>query len=358
MFIIYYILSIVYYYSKFILGVLFDDYFTMRIPFANRPADVDLPAASGQPKVTVWAVIDSFREQIPSNFSDLFEAFVLLSPRKVRVTCRTPHNLEEVQNLGLTFRSARVTFHPCRTAKWVNVTRLSYGLPNEALQAALSPFGKILNVKMASYQGVYVGVRNVLMEISTPIPLSLKIAEHWCNVFYPGQIPTWFNCRQNGHTRANCPLTQPEVPAVDAAVIADPVLLSPARRDLVQELLGSVVERVAAGPASYAHVVASSVVAKGVPELETAVEGQTLDPDLKIDDAAKEPLSSSLPDLVRKADADKSTHVGVVDSTLPGLPIGHTGLDDDTSTTSDSESVDSDNEFLDVEPVTELFSLK
>ena len=178
LYIIYYILSIVYYYLKFILGVLVFDYFIMRIPFTNRTADVDLPAAPGQPKVTVRAIIDSFREQLPSNFSDLFEAFVLLSPRKVRVTCRTPHNVEEVQNLGLALRSARVTFHPCRTARWVNVTCLSYGVPNEALQTALSSFGKILNVKMASYQGVYVGVRNVLIEISTPIPSSLKITEH------------------------------------------------------------------------------------------------------------------------------------------------------------------------------------
>ena len=349
-YILYYKLSIVYYNLKFILGVFFCEYFSMRIPFANRTADVDLPAAPGQPKVTVRAVIDSFREQLPSNFSNLFEAFVLLSPRKVRVTCRTPHNLEEVQNLGLTFRSARVTFHPCRTAKWVNVTRLSYGIPNEALQAALSPFGKVLNVKMASYQGVYVGVRNVLMEISTPIPSSLKIGEHWCNVFYPGQIPTCFNCRRNGHTRANCPLTQPEVPAVDATAVADPILFSPARRDLVQELLGSVVERVAAGPASYAQVVASPGVTKPVPVLETAVEGQNLDPDLKIEEVAKKPLSSSLPDSAPKADADKSTHEGVVDSNLPGLPMGHTGMDDDTSATSDSESVESDDDFFDVEP--------
>ena len=60
----------------------------MRIPFANRTADVDLSAVPVQPKVTVKVVIDDFREQLPSNFSELFEAFVLLSPRKVRVTCR------------------------------------------------------------------------------------------------------------------------------------------------------------------------------------------------------------------------------------------------------------------------------
>ena len=48
----------------------------MRIPFANRTADVDLPAVPGQPKVTVRAVIDAFRDQVLRDFETLFEAFV------------------------------------------------------------------------------------------------------------------------------------------------------------------------------------------------------------------------------------------------------------------------------------------
>ena len=62
----------------------------MRIRSSNRTADVDLSAVPRQPKVTVKVVIDDFREQLPSNFSELFEAFVLLLPHKVRVTCRSP----------------------------------------------------------------------------------------------------------------------------------------------------------------------------------------------------------------------------------------------------------------------------
>ena len=92
---------------------------------------------------------------------------------------------------------------------------------------ALSPYGKILNVKMDSYQGVYVGVQNVLMEIATPIPSNIRIADHWCNVFYPGQVPTCFSCRQSGHTRAKCPLANNvnEPPAIDAAADEAPLLL-------------------------------------------------------------------------------------------------------------------------------------
>ena len=105
---------------------------------------------------------------------------------------------------------------------------------------------KVLNVKMDTYKGVYVGVRNVLMEVTTPIPSSLKIAEHWVNVFYPGQTSTCFACRQSDHTRANCPRAiAPVIPADDAAADETvPPLLSPARDDIVKTLMGSVVDRV------------------------------------------------------------------------------------------------------------------
>ena len=51
---------------------------------------------------------------------------------------------------------------------------------------------------MDLYQGVYVGVRNIVMELSSPVP-------SWCNVFYLGQVPTCFSFRETGHTRTNSP---------------------------------------------------------------------------------------------------------------------------------------------------------
>ena len=100
------------------------------------------------------------------------------------------------------------------------------------------------------------------MDISTPIPSALKIADHWCNLFYPGQTPTCFACSKVGHSRANCPETpDPLAPAVDAVAGADlPILLSPARDDLVRQLVDSVVDRVApqfpaAPPAIYVEAV-------------------------------------------------------------------------------------------------------
>ena len=97
--------------------------------------------------------MEDFHRQTGDNFPKLFEAFVLLSPHKVRITCRTALNM----------------VNPVRTAKWVNITRLSYGIPNEAIADALKPYGKVIQIKMDSFHGVYIGVRQVLMELSKPI---------------------------------------------------------------------------------------------------------------------------------------------------------------------------------------------
>ena len=88
---------------------------------------------------------------MPDNFEALFEAFVLLSPRKVGVTCRSMRALEDVCHLGLEFRNSPVTIKPCRSAKWVNITRLSYGVPNDAIIEAPRPFGKLHTVKIDVY---------------------------------------------------------------------------------------------------------------------------------------------------------------------------------------------------------------
>ncbi|CAB4035367.1 zinc finger CCHC domain-containing 3-like [Paramuricea clavata] len=177
----------------------------MKIPYANRTVDIDLPVVAGQPRLTVKSVMDEFLGQMPDNFSTLLEAFVLLSPRRVRVTCRSALAMEEFCHSGLTFRDAPIDVRPCKSAKWVNITRLSYGVSAEVITAALKPFGKVLQVKMDTYHNVYVGIRNVLMEITQPIPSRLLIAGHWCNAFYVGQVPTCFSCHKTGHGSRDCP---------------------------------------------------------------------------------------------------------------------------------------------------------
>ena len=55
----------------------------MKIPFSNRTLDVELPNTQGQAKVTVKNIMEDFHRQTGDNFPKLFEAFVLLSPRKL-----------------------------------------------------------------------------------------------------------------------------------------------------------------------------------------------------------------------------------------------------------------------------------
>ena len=149
----------------------------MHIPFANWMADVVIPAVAGQPKETVKSVIDEFQHQFPEGFRELFEAFVLPSPRLVRVTCKSARAFEEFKNSGVSFRGSLIQIRPCRSAKWVNLTRLSYGIQQEAIVEAFQPYGRVLQVKMDQYRGVYVGVRNILMEISKPIPSSITLVQ-------------------------------------------------------------------------------------------------------------------------------------------------------------------------------------
>ena len=164
-----------------------------RIPYSNRTADVQLPRLSreGQPRVTVKGLIDDFEAQLGDFFPNI-EALVLLGQTKVRVTCTTARALEEFTHRGVTFRGHPVLFVPCARFKWVNVTRLSYGVPDEVVTAALSPFGKVVKVKMDAYKNVYVGTRNVQMEIRAPILSRILIAGHWCLVFHDGQAPHVF----------------------------------------------------------------------------------------------------------------------------------------------------------------------
>ena len=133
---------------------------------------------------------------------------VLITPRRVRVTGRTPRAMEEFCHSGLTYNSQALVIRPCKSAKWVSVSRLSYGIPDEVIRESLSRYGRVIQVKMELYRSVYIGTRHVLMDISSPIPSRIQIAGHWCHIFYHGKIPTCFMCHQTGHAQKECSARQ------------------------------------------------------------------------------------------------------------------------------------------------------
>ncbi|CAB4006634.1 ---NA---, partial [Paramuricea clavata] len=56
--------------------------------------------------------------------------------------------------------------------------RPSYGIPNEAIADTLKPYGKVIQIKMDSFHGVYVGFR---------------------------EVQTCFSCHQTCHMTKDCP---------------------------------------------------------------------------------------------------------------------------------------------------------
>jgi hypothetical protein len=174
------------------------------IPFINRTADVILHSEIEARDVNVSEVIEFFRGQVDS-YTDIFEAVVLMAPGRYRVTFKSARKLEVAENFGFTVRGFPVTFKPVSLFKWVNITRLSYGVPDEEISKVLSVYGPIKLIKSEQYLNIYTGVRNVLMDVRNEITARLRIAGHWCMLYYKGQKRVCFSCKAEGHVSRKCP---------------------------------------------------------------------------------------------------------------------------------------------------------
>ena len=183
------------------------------IPFINKTVDILIPEPIEARDVNVREVIDEFRGQV-DDYTSFFEAIVFMAPGRFRVTFKSARKMEIAQNSGLIVRGYPVEFKSVSPYKWVNITRLSYGIPEAAIQEVLRPYGKIRLVKSEVYSNIYTGVRQVLMEITKDIPTRVNIAGHWCFVHYRGQKRTCFDCGEEGHQRDKCPRKKTSVPPV------------------------------------------------------------------------------------------------------------------------------------------------
>ena len=163
------------------------------IPYINKRVDVILSEHIEARTVNVREIIDEFHRQV-DDYTSIFEAIVFMAPGRFRVTFKSARKMEISMNTCLVVRGFPVEFKSASPYKWVNITRLSYGIPEVAIQEVLSPYGKIRQIKSEVYSNIYTGVRHVLMEIRNDIPTRLHIAGHWCFVNYRGQKRTCFEC--------------------------------------------------------------------------------------------------------------------------------------------------------------------
>ncbi len=187
------------------------------IPFLNRSTDIVFSPQLEARDVNVREVIDELQSQF-EDFNSVFEAVVLLSPGRYRVTCKSSRKLEIFESTGFLVRGTPVDFKPLSTFKWVHISRLSYGIPEEAVRQALAPYGAIRLFKLEQYSNVYTGVRQVLMEIQKDIPARLQVAGHHCVVHYKGQKRICFSCGKEGHFSSKCP-SKSSLPAASSTVI-------------------------------------------------------------------------------------------------------------------------------------------
>ena len=329
------------------------------IPFINRTSDAVLSDRLDARQVNVREVIDEFKSQCES-FSDLFEAFVLIAPGRIRVTCKSSRKLEIAEHVGFVVRGLPVEFVPVSTFRWVNITRLSYGVPDEDIREALRPYGRIKLIKHEQYQGVYTGVRNCLMEISQEIPARLRISGHWCFVHYRGQKKLCFSCGKEGHMSGQCPdkprdagvvhrTGQPElVPAVPVDQVIPPVVdLDPEVVESVNSVLDAITTA-SSLPVSTPVNVGASTSAAGPEEL--VISAKEVVPPSQRGDVAKSPLRNSKNSIVgskrRRSPRSRSVSPVLKDRRRDKSPWGHviSSSEDDTSGRGDDDdfSFDSD----------------
>ena len=181
------------------------------IPYINKTVDVIISEHIEARTVNVREIIDEFRGQV-DEYTSFFEAVVFMGPGRFRVTFKSACKMGIAMHAGLIVRGYPVEFKSVSPYKWVNVTRLSYGIPEVAIHETLGPYGNIRLVKSEIYSNIYTGVRQVLMEVRKDIPTRIHIAGHWCFTHYRGQKRTCFQCGEEGHQKDKCPRLQSSVP--------------------------------------------------------------------------------------------------------------------------------------------------
>ena len=193
----------------------------MPVPYSNRTVDIIIPdiALKDKPKLSCNCseICGELIQQVPE-LKSYVECLLWLSNSKVRVTFTSGAKMEDFLHLGVTFRGQPLTFRsvsrPQNFIKRVTILRLAYGIPEEEVKKALSPYGYVSKIEFTSVQGIRIGSRTVYMTILKPIPSQLTISGHTCLLFYRGQIRTCFKCGKPGHSHGDCPgpSTGPKTP--------------------------------------------------------------------------------------------------------------------------------------------------
>lgn len=212
------------------------------IPYASRTVDIILHPDCPLPKRGAKDVINLLKTR---ELSGSIEAVVQISPERYRLTFHHARQMLAFSNQDFFVHGKPVEFKSVSPFTWVYISRLSYGIPDEAITTALAPYsGGIKSIKSVVHENIYTGEHNVLMKITANIPARLRIAGHWCVIKYKGQKPVCFKCHREGHVIAHCPTNNNSARSLPTEPVTN--------NDNNNNLQSSVVSATSRPPMSYA----------------------------------------------------------------------------------------------------------
>ena len=123
------------------------------------------------------------------------------------VTCNSTR-AEVFLEESLSFRGVRLPLRVAERKGRVKVCNVN--VPYEVhkdFATALSTYGEVLTIESeyyAKWESVPTGTRFITMKIKKPIPSLIRVSNYTGRVFYRGQTPTCFKCKEMGHVMQNC----------------------------------------------------------------------------------------------------------------------------------------------------------
>ena len=81
-------------------------------------------------------------------------------------------------------------------------------VPNDAIRAALGPFGTVHEITDLKYSGTSIctSTRLIKVSLASDIPVNLRILHYPCRIFYRGQRRPCAICHSPSHCTGDCPL--------------------------------------------------------------------------------------------------------------------------------------------------------
>ena len=196
-----------------------------QVPFAARALVGTIPPLALVDPVTISSLVDDFCTQfvdLPTRIENIMQT----GHNTFIVHCYTRDHAEWLSVSGLTFRTHLIVFKPAANTQWVKLTRVRYGITENAIKSRLTDFGQVLKIRQEKIRGIGISAYTVKIDLKKPIPSRISIAQSPVNVFYRGQVPQCFRCEQTGHLSRHCPRKKSSVPVTSTVTTSVPAVTS------------------------------------------------------------------------------------------------------------------------------------